>query len=688
VPDQAGNAGAWHTPQPGAYFLGVDTGGTYTDAVLLDARREVVAAAKSLTTRFDLGVGIAASLAQLPSPMLDRVSLVSLSTTLTTNSVVEGRGAPVCALLAGYDDGQLEASKLVDLLGADAVVQLAGGHDAMGNPTQDLDEAAARAAILAQAPRVSAFAISATFSVRNPAHEIQLRAWVRELTHRPVSCGHELSSSLGAPRRAMTAALNARMIPYVNTLIESVQATLAAHGIDAPLMVVRGDGSVVNAASALQQPVTTVLSGPAASVIGACALSGRRRAIVADMGGTTTDIAVVRDGRPALAGDGALLGDWRPMVEAVKVLSVGLGGDSEVRYGGVQGIRIGPRRVIPQSLLVHEHPALIEVLRRQVNESPHAAQTRFALRWQADAVALARLSADERAAWERLGAGPIDMERAGRGERALARSLAKLERKGLVIFSGMTPTDAAHVLGLSSHWSREAAELGAIVWARQMRHLYGYGRWVLGDALAPCEQIMARVVEAIRVKLIEAGLNDADRLHNSRQADTLARLIGDLGAPRAGGAAAFELRFAQDMPLVAVGAPAASYYPAVARALGLELVLPAHGAVANAVGAALGQVEQRVHMTVTQAARGVYRVFAPEGPEPFSELALALARCSELATQAARTLALEAGAAQVHVECTQRDNRVRDDIDGDVFFEATVTATARGVPCTRVVAAA
>ena len=686
MPDRAGNA-AWHTPQPGAYFLGIDTGGTFTDAVLLDARRVVVAAAKSLTTRFDLGLGIAASLAQLPAPLLDRVSLVSLSTTLTTNSVVEGRGAPVCALLAGYDDGQLEASKLVALLGADAVVQLAGGHDAMGNPTHDLDEAAARAAILAQAPRVSAFAISATFSVRNPAHEIQLRAWVRELTQRPVSCGHELSSSLGAPRRAMTAALNARMIPYVHTLIESVQATLAARGIDAPLMVVRGDGSVVNAASALQQPVTTVLSGPAASVIGACALSGRRRALVADMGGTTTDIAVVRDGQPALASDGALIGDWRPMVEAVKVLAIGLGGDSEVRYGGAQGIRIGPRRVIPLSLLVHEHPALIEVLRRQGHEAPHAAQARFALRWQADDVALARLAADERTTWERLGAGPIDMERAGRDERALARCLARLERKGLAIFSGMTPTDAAHVLGLSSHWSREAAELGAIVWARQMRHLYGVGRWALGDAVAPSEQIMATVIESIRVKLIEAGLNDADRLQN-RQADAIARLIGDLAAPQPGGAAAFELRFAQDLPLVAVGAPAASYYPAVARALGLELVLPAHGDVANAVGAALGQVVQRVHMTVSQAGRGVYRVFAPEGPEQFNELAQALARCGELATMAAHRLAREAGAAQVQVECTQRDNRVSDDIDDDVFFEATVTATARGVPRTRIVATA
>jgi N-methylhydantoinase A/oxoprolinase/acetone carboxylase beta subunit len=123
---------------------------------------------------------------------------------------------------------------------------------------------------------------------------MQVRAWVKELCDVPVTCGHELASSLGAPRRALTVALNARMIFHVKALIDSVQKTLADRAIDAPLMIVKGDGSLVNVASAMQRPVSTVLSGPAASVLGACALSGLQDAIVADMGGTTTDIAVVR----------------------------------------------------------------------------------------------------------------------------------------------------------------------------------------------------------------------------------------------------------------------------------------------------------------------------------------------------------------------------------------------------------
>jgi N-methylhydantoinase A/oxoprolinase/acetone carboxylase beta subunit len=279
----AGVAGGAATAQPGGsrYYLGIDTGGTFTDAVLLDEAKAIVASAKSLTTRFDLAVGIGASLDKLPPAMLAQVVLVSLSTTLTTNSVVEGKGAPVCVLLAGYDERQVKASGLVELLGMESIAMLPGGHDAGGAVAQPLDEAATRAAILRFAPRVSAFAISASFGVRNPEHELQLRAWVEELCDKPVACGHELASSLGAPRRAMTVALNARMVSHVKSLIDSVQRTLAVRAIDAPLMVVKGDGSLINVESALRRPVGTVLSGPAASVLGACALSGHADAIVA-----------------------------------------------------------------------------------------------------------------------------------------------------------------------------------------------------------------------------------------------------------------------------------------------------------------------------------------------------------------------------------------------------------------------
>jgi N-methylhydantoinase A/oxoprolinase/acetone carboxylase beta subunit len=669
------------------YFLGIDTGGTYTDAVLLDQNKQVVAAAKSLTTRFDLAVGISASLDRLPKEGLAQVVLVSLSTTLTTNSVVEGKGSPICVLLAGYEAAQIKSSGLTELVGADAIVSLPGGHDAGGHPAVALDEASSKAAILRHAPRVSAFAISASFAVRNPAHEQQLRAWVEELCDKPVTCGHELASSLGAPRRALTVALNARMISHIKALIDSVRQTLAVHAVTAPLMMVKGDGTLVNVASALQRPVGTVLSGPAASLLGACALSGLSDAIVADMGGTTTDIAIVRGGQPALSFDGAMIGDWRPMIEAVKVYAIGLGGDSEIRILGGHGLAIGPRRVLPLSLLAHEHPKVLAVLERQQNESPHASQIRFVQRLQGHDALIDRLPDDELRAWERLAQGPLDMEHCNIHDRVMSRALARLERKGLAIYSGFTPSDAAHVLGLSDHWSQDAAVFGARIWARQMRHLYGLGTWTLGDAVAPSRQVVDLVIATISQKLIEAGLNDAGQLNESN-AGRLAGLLTQLalspgsGSGTAGANPLFKLQFAPDLPLVAVGAPAGSYYPAVARGLGIALVLPPFGEVANAVGSVFGQVSQRVHMTVTQPVRGVYRVFTPEGPRDFAALNAALELARELAGVEAQAQALQAGAASVTISFAQSDNSVSNDIDGHMFFEAIVTAIASGQPVT------
>lgn len=667
--------------------LGIDAGGTFTDAVLVDAADSVVASAKSLTTRFDLSEGIGKALDALPRERLAEVSLVCLSTTLTTNSVVEGKGAPVGALLAGYDLAQVRASGLAELLGHDVVVALPGGHDEAGRPLCALDEDAAREAILRLAPRVAAFAISASFGVRNPEHELRLRELVHSLCERPVTCGHELTANLGAPRRALTAALNARMIPYVTGLIAAVRATLVRHGIAAPLMMVRGDGSLTSAESAVAVPVTTVLSGPAASVIGACALSGRRDGVVADMGGTTTDIAVVRDGRPELAFDGASIGGWQPMVEAVRVYAIGIGGDSEVRFGGSGGVVVGPRRVVPLSLLGHQHPELIEVLEQQLRETVVVpSHGRFALRFQSDAALLADLSDAETAAWERLGEGPVDMQRAGAEDRSLARAIARLERKGLAIYTGFTPTDAAHVLGMSRHWDTHAARLGARLWSRHMRRIHGLGRWEEDDEEGPARKVFDCVVEAICHKLIEAGLNDAGRMSGpnaARLSKLLSTMVLGHGAGTPQRPSVFEIRFDDALPLVAVGAPAESWYPAVAKTLRTALAVPRHGDVANAMGAVLGEVAQRVHLTVTQPVQGVFRVFAHDGPRDFPTLEDAYDCARDCAGEEALELARHAGASDPQLRTDIHETSAEDDNGTRIFFEARVTATASGPPLLR-----
>ncbi|MFT7533637.1 MAG: N-methylhydantoinase A/oxoprolinase/acetone carboxylase beta subunit, partial [Gammaproteobacteria bacterium] len=499
-----------------ALKIGIDTGGTYTDAVLFDDTQGVLASAKSLTTPHNLSDGIGGALEQLPHDQYANVELVSVSTTLATNAVIEGRGAPICSLLPGYTNQQVQRSGLVEILRNDPVVLLNGGHDAGGMEKCPLDLDGARVQIEKHQQFVSAFAISSMFGVRNPAHEIALKALVQSICDKPITCGHELSASLNAPRRALTAALNARLTPFIRRLVEAVQQRLDALHISAPLMMVKGDGSLVNVEVTMQRPVDTVLSGPAASVIGACYLSGRKNALVADMGGTTTDIAVVTDGKPETRTDGALIGDWHPMVETLSVYSIGLGGDSEVRYSGGEGIGIGPRRVVPLCLLANQFPEVGPQLLAQTRMGSSPRLNRFAIKLYEDPALVNRLSGDSARVWKMLcNEQPLNLESLTEKDPAAAKALARLVRRGLAIYSGFTPTDAAHVLGISSHWDTEAAGHAATIWAYQMRHRYGLGNWVSGDVETPCKMVIQRLNEILSDALVRTGVRELDADHKT-----------------------------------------------------------------------------------------------------------------------------------------------------------------------------
>src|SRR5271168_130433 len=168
-------------------WLGLDTGGTFTDAVLLADGRHVIATAKALTTPWNLALGIAkairAVLDLLPIDAGRRdIGLVSVSTTLATNAVVENRFSPVCTLLIGFDDAMVERSGLQRPGAGGLVVRVQGGHTATGEESTALDEAAVRGAVTLHEARVEAFAVAANFSVRNPAHELRARKLIRAST--------------------------------------------------------------------------------------------------------------------------------------------------------------------------------------------------------------------------------------------------------------------------------------------------------------------------------------------------------------------------------------------------------------------------------------------------------------------------------------------------------------------------
>jgi N-methylhydantoinase A/oxoprolinase/acetone carboxylase beta subunit len=498
-----------------AVMLGIDTGGTYTDAVLFDSERGVLGSAKALTRRHDLTLGIREAAERVLAGRGElAVELVSLSTTLATNAVVEGQGSPICLLLIGYPPDALEQAGLGKAIGADPVVFIRGGHDAAGEQVQPLDPEEARAAIERHARDAAAFAVSGYFSVRNPSHENEVRALVRELTGLPVTCGHELSANLHASRRALTAALNARLVPVLGQLIQAVRRMMSERGIAAPLMVVKGDGSLVSAEFALEYPIETILSGPAASVVGSLHLSGETDACVADMGGTTTDIALVENGKPILNREGATVGGWHTMVEAVQIYTFGLGGDSEVRVSREEGLVVGPRRHIPLSLLVAElgdgQPELLETLGRQARRRrAESFDGQFLLRLRPEGEVQEDLGSVQRSILQRVGSRAVPREAvytANESAYLVDLELARLVGRGVLGISGFTPTDAAHVLGSQSSWSTPAAAAGALLAARQ------YAAVVQRQAPSPedfCRQVLAQVILQAGRSLVAATLAEA-----------------------------------------------------------------------------------------------------------------------------------------------------------------------------------
>ena len=664
-------------------WLGLDTGGTFTDAVLLADGRRVVASAKALTTHWNLALGIGNAirtvLGLLPAGLCrGDVGLVSVSTTLATNAVVESRFSPVCTLLIGFDDAMVERSGLQRHGSGGLVVRVQGGHTATGDESAPLDEAAVARAVGEYAARVEAFAVAANFSVRNPAHELRARKIIRALSPKPVTCAHELSSKLDAPRRALTAALNARLTPQIRHLIEALSQVLVQESIAAPLMIVKGDGSLMKAEIALEYPVETILSGPAASVVGAGFLTGLEDFVVADMGGTTTDVAVVSGGRPVISGEGALVGSWRTMVEAVDVRTSGLGGDSEVYFDRQHRLRVGPRKAMPLSLLAHRFPQALELLRSTAElERLPANPTQFAFR-NPGRTPPEHLSALERRVWEALDVEPRPAEGVARSNSGL-EALRRLADAGLATVASFTPSDAMHVLGRQTGWCLEAAECGARILATEERNARAARAAV--SPLAICERTYEHVVcETGRALLAAALASDPGLQAQGRGWGELGdRLIEDSVAGR---------RFSPLMnaalglarPLIAIGAPVGAYYPEVARRLGAVLSIPTHAAVCNAVGAVAGVVSQSVEILVNQPTFKVFRVHDPAGsrdyaePEPALEHALRVSR--ELALAAAR----RAGAADPQVESSVTERLAHAGAGADYLAEAVARSTATGRP--------
>jgi N-methylhydantoinase A/oxoprolinase/acetone carboxylase beta subunit len=484
-------------------------------------------------------------------------------------------------------------------------------------------------------------------------------------------------------RRATTVALNARLVPLLRELIETLRRTLVERAISAPLMVVKGDGSLVRAKWALQRPVETILSGPAASAVGAWHLAGqdgtdiRDGALwVVDVGGTTTDIAALHGGHPRLNPEGAQVGHWRTMVEAVDVHTVGLGGDSHVRLNPDRRLVIGPRRVVPLSLLAEQYPQILDELQSQ-GMAPVRAEL-------ANQFLLARrpptrpLTDDEGAIMDRLAKGPVSLAflvRESRFGTLVLRRVEELVAERLVLRAGFTPTDALHALGRLDIWNAEAARMGGRVLAAMAR------RSVEDLCQAVAEGVSSRAATA----LVSKVLSDEAHIPNWQQEPTATLLLDRALDGRQKGELAFALTLHR--PVVAIGAPVEAYMPRVAEQLNTRLVIPSHAEVANAVGAVAGGVVQRQRVLITPIEDGeALRVHLPQGVRDFLDVEEAVLYAQQQMIPWVENQARQAGAAQVEVKMKRHDRDVLVQAGwGDKLYlgtELIFTAVGRPSPAT------
>ncbi len=567
------------------FILGMDTGGTYTDGVIVDAAtKAIVCKAKALTTKEDLTLGIKDCIERLDFQDTEAISLASLSTTLATNAIVEGRGARVGLIYMGME--------LDEEVPAETVVKAKGRFDIMGRLKEDVDREEIRRILESMKGKVQALAVSGYASVRNPKHEQEVRRLADEILDVPVVCAHQLTSALGFHHRTVTAVLNGRLIPIISELLKATRTVLKEKSIHAPMMIVKGDGTLMTEAMAKERPIETILSGPAASIIGGLALTGEKDGLILDMGGTTTDLANASDGAVNVRKEGAKIGGWFTRVRAVEISTFGLGGDSRIWLNKKGNLEIGPQKVWPLCIAGHRYPYLIHELKsfRRVGEYKayfeQEADCYFYVGGQVPKEALP----EEREIVAMLQDGPHSLTYLAKavGKAPETIDLTCLVESGILARISVTPTDILHVRGKYLEWDRNLAQAGVEILSK--RKEISVSRFL---------DIAERMIhEKMAMCCVQSGV-DFDEKAFSIEESPQAMYLMEL-AFRGSGASLLRPRMRLNKPVVAIGAPARAWTGEVGNLLGTKVMVPENADVANAYGAAIGQVTEMVELLISK----------------------------------------------------------------------------------------
>jgi N-methylhydantoinase A/oxoprolinase/acetone carboxylase beta subunit len=647
-----------------AFILGIDTGGTYTDSVIVDpSQKKILTQAKAFTTKNDLTIGIANSIGQLHPEVLQKVRLVCLSTTLATNAIVEGRGGKVGLLVSG---GAVEGN-----LPVEAMFRLSGKLDIKGKIKEELDpQEIALAVETLKSHDVDAIAISGFASVRNPTHELTIKTLVQKNLEVPVVCAHELSSSLGFQERTVTAVLNARLIPVIYALIKATKRVLKEKGIVAEIMVVKGDGSLMQESYAMGKPIETILSGPAASIIGGMFLTGTKNALIVDMGGTTTDIANLQNGTVKIRKSGAKVGGWLTQIRAAEICTYGIGGDSYIYADHKGKLSIGPQKVTPLCVAAKYCPHLLDELITITKDPAHE----LFLEQEIDCFALTgnhtMMEQDIQLA-ELLKDGPHSaLYLARKLEKDVeSLNLTRLTSEGLLERISLTPTDILHAMGKYTAWDTGIVHAAIkIIAARMGKTEAEFIQMAFTEIIQKLTRCLLQSIAEFEKESFAFDKDPASMYFFNKAYHPKHQTL-------------MEASYTLNTPVVAVGAPVCAWMQAVCENLHAQLIIPEHSEVANAIGAAAGQVMETAQALIRpQKDYKGYIAHLPDCLKTFETLQEAKDCAIEYLRRYVTDMVKEAGSLQPKIVDATEDVYVQTTGAQKVFVEARLKATAMGSP--------
>ncbi len=664
-----------------AHGIGIDTGGTYTDAVVFDFEtRKVQAKGKSPTTREDLSLGIGRALDMLPRQLLESAELVALSTTLATNACVENKGGRARLVLMGTERRTLErvgADRKYGLNYDDVLcLETKGSFDGTVVDHPDWEKVTQENDAFFR--EAEALSVAELNSLRNGAVcEIVARDALKEKYDVPLVMANELASDLNIMERGATALLNARLLPVVDQFMKAVTKAMHERGLDAPQVIVRSDGSLMVDELARQRPVETILSGPAASVMGCRALADCGDCLIVDMGGTTTDISIVRGGAPDMSG-GISIGGWRTQIKGVFIDTFGLGGDTRV-YMKDGALQLDTRRVEPLCSAARKWPqikfGLEDLLPRM---RPHTRQLHEFLYLVRMPESLERYNRAERKLIETLSAGPQMI--GGNVLDPYGLDSERLENEGIVMRCGLTPTDIMHVRGDYGEFDAEVARLAARCFLQALPDYEDTQESMDALCEAVYTMVKRRMFENIARVFIEAAYPEIRR----NGLDAQLKMIIERKWNRRNEQTEntfFDFGLNIAATLIGTGAPTHIFLPDVAKALGAKCVIPEHSEVANAVGAVVADVAAQASVDVRTNLEGLdgYTILSAGVREDFEEFEQAVDAASGIAKARAVEEARRRGAlGELRVEVKVNTRKAHDRAGAELDLGTTVVARATG----------